>query len=200
MNTGVDSAACMEGSRRKEIQRVHDSRIVIRLIKLGLLIAALGFVGEGLFEVRKLVVAMAAPPSVPGQSKILEHFALQHLAFPMVCLLLPLRPVWLLGLVRSAASRWYLAVLAAILILPEALVSLGGPGGGDLLRPYPFDLRMDLLRSIQMVEVAGHFLNTLQLQHLLLNHVLLTGVLFTLALRPASLRAFFGPHTGGGVP
>jgi hypothetical protein len=59
---------------------------------------------------------------------------------------------------------------------------------------------VDLLRSIQMVDVAGHSLNTLQLQHLLLNHVLLTGVLFTLALRPSSLRAFFGPHTGGGVP
>jgi hypothetical protein len=42
---------------------VHDSRIAIRLIELGLLIAALGFVGEGLFEVRTLAAAMSAPHS-----------------------------------------------------------------------------------------------------------------------------------------
>lgn len=107
-----------------------------------------------------------------------------------------LPPNWLLGLVASAACRWCLAVLAAALMIPEAMVSLGGPGGGDLFRPYPFDLRVGFLRSVQMVEFAGHSLNTLQLQHLLLNHVLVTGVLFALALRPSSLQAFFGPHTG----
>ena len=63
---------------------MHGSRVTIRLIKLGLITAAIGFVGEGLFEVSRLAAVVTAPPSVPGQSKILEHFALQHLAFPIL--------------------------------------------------------------------------------------------------------------------
>lgn len=67
-------------------------RLGMRLVKLGLLIAALGFIGEGAFEIQKLILMLSAPPSVPGESKVLEHFAVQHVAFPILCLLLALRP------------------------------------------------------------------------------------------------------------
>jgi hypothetical protein len=175
-------------------------RTKMRLVKLGLVIAGVGFLGEGLFEIGRLSAVLTAPPSVPGESKIVEHFALQHLAFPVLCLLLAMRPAWLSGLVDSRACRWSLALLALVLVVPEVSVSFGGPGGGDLFRPYPFDLQVGLLRALQTLELGDRSINVLQLQHLFFNHVLLTAVLLALALRPSSLGAFFGPHTGGGAP
>ena len=178
----------------------RSSRTGMRLIKLGLVIAGVGFLGEGLFEVGRLSAVLAAPPSVPGEAKILEHFALQHVAFPILCLLLALRPAWLSGVVASGACRWFLASIAVVLVVPEVLVSFGGPGGGDLFRPYPFDLRLGFFKALQLLEFGGRSINALQLQHLFLNHLLLTAVLLALALQPSALRAFFGPHTGGGKP
>jgi len=174
-------------------------RIGIRAIKLGLLVAGVGFIGEGSFEIPRLLAVLSAPSSVPGESKIVEHFALQHAAFPSLCFLLVLRPALLRRFSESRLSRWFVAVLAVVLIAPEVLVSFGGPGGGDLFRPYPFDLRSSLLAAVQMVEVGAWTINLLQLQHLLLNHLLLSVVLAFVALRPRTLDAFFGPHTGAAV-
>jgi len=146
----------------------------MRLVKLGLLIAALGFIGKGGFEIRKLMLVLSGPPSAPGESKILEHFAVQHVAFPIHCLLLALRPAWLSSVFQSPLVRWFVAALALVLVVPQLLVSFGGPSGGDLFRPYPFDLRIDFLRAVKMVAIGGHNLNLIQLQHLFLNHLLLT--------------------------
>jgi hypothetical protein len=139
---------------------------------------------------------LASAPSAPGDSKILEHFAVQHIAFPVICLLLALRPWALTSLFKCAIVRWWVALVALVLILPEALVSLGGPAGGDLFRPYPFDLHSSLLAAIPMANVAGVPVNVIQVQHLLLNHLLLAAVLVTLALQPSRLRSFVGPRTG----
>jgi len=146
----------------------------MRLVKLGLLIAALGFIGKGGFEIRKLMLVLSGPPSAPGESKILEHFAVQHVAFPIHCLLLALRPAWLSSVFQSPLVRWFVAALALVLVVPQLLVSFGGPAGGDLFRPYPFDLRIDFLWAVKMVAIGGHNLNLIQLQHLFLNHLLLT--------------------------
>ena len=171
-------------------------RFWIRLTKVGLLLAAIGFLVEGLFEWDRFIGAFTAPPSVPGQSKIIEHFLVQHVLFPAIALLLVLRPASIRPVLSSRLNRLFLGTLAALLVVPELVVSLGGPHGGDLFRPYPFDLHLDFLRSLQMVQVGGKEINFLQAEHLLVNTFLFSGLVVLLSLRPGLLRGFFGPRTG----
>jgi hypothetical protein len=171
-------------------------RFWIRSTKVGLLLAAIGFLVEGLFEGSRFFEAFMAPPSVPGHSKIIEHFLVQHALFPAIALLLALRPTSITRVLSSPLNRLFLGVLAALLVAPELVASFGGPHGGDLFRPYPFDLRLDLPRSLQMIRIGGKAINFLRAEHLLVNTFLFSGVVVLLALRPKLVHAFFGPRTG----
>jgi hypothetical protein len=163
--------------------------------KFGLLLATLGFVGEGLFELPRLGRAFTRPPSVPGESKIVEHFAIQHLVFPLLGSLLVFRPASLRRLFDSRLSRGFFAGLSLALIIPETIVSFRP--GGDLFRPYRFDLRSHLLRTLESLALGSHHLNLLQALHLLLNHWLFSAVLTAVCLRPSLLDQFVGPHSLG---
>lgn len=170
-------------------------RLPIRLVKLTVLLGCIGLLVEGALELPKLLMPFTAPPSVPGQSKIIEHFALQHVLFPLLGVLLVFSPISLRRFLASRLTRAYLAALALLVTLPEALVSLRG----DLFRPYPFDLHAEFLKTIQMTQIGPLAVNMLQLQHLLFAHLALMGTLVVLAITPESLHRFAGPRTGEGL-
>jgi hypothetical protein len=175
--------------------RFRDLRILMRTLKLGALITALNYVVEGLFELDMVYAQFVYPPSVPGQAKIIEHFLIQHALFPLILLLLVFRPVALIAFFRSIISRYFLAILALLIFIPEIVVSFGY---GDLFNPYPFDLSSRILKSVEMIQFAGKSINLLQLEHLLFCHLLLTSIFVGLALSPSCLKAFAGPRTNKG--
>jgi hypothetical protein len=157
------------------------------------LFGAVGLMAEGLFEIKLLAAPFLAPPSVPGQSKIIEHFIVQHIAFPIVGLLLVFAPARLTGLFGSKLAAGLLATLAILVTLPELIVS-----SADLFRPYPFPLHSPILNQVQMLNFGTVQLNTLQVQHVLFAHLALMGMIVALGLRGVPLLArFAGPRTGG---
>jgi hypothetical protein len=148
------------------------------LVRVGLAVAAVSWVGEGYLERRLLGRAFRHRESTPGQSKIIEHFAVQHVFFPALATALAIAPGWALELLRRSRSLSVpLAMLSAVLCVPELQVSLrSADGPGDLFRPYPFPLSARI-RRIEMVHVGGRDVNVIQATHLGLNHLLFTGVL-----------------------
>jgi len=170
-------------------------RLVPRTIKGGLLLASLGFLVEGVFELPKLKRAVTQPPSVPGEAKVIEHFVLQHIAFPVLASFVIFSPLSLGLLFSSRLFRLFLSGSALVVAIPETIVSLRRDG--DLFRRYPFDVRSKTLRALEQVPVRSQRINFLQAGHLLLNHWLFAGVMIALCLRPVWLRTFAGPHTGG---
>jgi hypothetical protein len=163
------------------------------MAKAAILFGALGLMAEGLFETKLLIQPLVAPPSVPGQSKIIEHFMIQHVAFPLVGILLVFAPLRLTRLVASRLAMFLLGALALLVTLPEVLVSRT-----DLFRPYPFELHSPILNSIQMVDFGFANINTLQTQHLLFAHIALMGTIVILAfcMGHSLLNWFAGPRTG----
>jgi hypothetical protein len=172
---------------------VRKDRTAVRLAKAAILFGALGLMIEGLFELKLLIQPLVAPPSVPGQSKIIEHFVIQHVAFPVVGILLVFAPLRLRRLVASRLAMLLLGVLAILVTLPEAIVSRT-----DLFRPYPFELHSSMLNGIQMVDLGFAKINMLQMQHLAFAHITLMGMIAILAFfnGPALLHRFAGPRTG----
>jgi hypothetical protein len=175
---------------------MRPDRLPIRVAKLAILFGAIGLVIEGLFEVRLLAAPFLAPPSLPGQSKIIEHFLIQHVAFPFVGMLLVFAPLRLAPLFASRLAAGLLAVLAILVSLPELIVSRA-----DLFRPYPFELHAPFLKAVQMAEFGGLTINLLQAQHVLFAHLALMGSIVLLAARGAPLlMRFAGPRTGETAP
>ncbi|MCP3803440.1 hypothetical protein NLX83_29610 [Allokutzneria sp. A3M-2-11 16] len=168
----------------------HD-RWLMRAVKLAVLIGALGLLVEGLFELKLLVRPFVEPPSVPGQAKIIEHFLVQHIAFPVIGLLLVFAPSRLAGFAAARPATVLLGLIAVAVTIPEAIVS-----AGDLFRPYPFDLHSGLLERVQLLDVGGVRLNVLQAAHLACSHVALMGSVVALAIAgPPLLQRFAGPRT-----
>jgi hypothetical protein len=163
-----------------------------RLIKFAVLFGAIGLVGEALFEVGKLSAPFVDPPSVPGQGKIIEHFAFQHVLLPFSAVLVVFWPAQLQQLFASPIARVWLAAVVALVTIPEVLVSFKS----DLFREYPFQLHSELLQQIQMQTIGGLSVNVLQLQHLVFAHLALMGTVFALCVRPEAMRFFAGPRTG----
>jgi hypothetical protein len=179
-----------------EIQRtmgIRTDRSAARLVKAAILFGAFGLMIEGLFEFKLLVQPLVAPPSVPGQSKIIEHFAIQHVAFPIIGVLLVFAPLRLRRLVASRLAMCLLGTLGLLATLPEAIVSRT-----DLFRPYPFELHNPMLKAVQMVDLGFVSINTLQMQHLLFAHFTLMGTIAVLAFFNGFglLSWFAGPRTG----
>lgn len=171
---------------------MRTDRTVPRLLKIAILFGVVGLVGEGSFELKRLLTPLLAPPSVPGEAKILEHFAVQHVAFPILGLLLVFAPRTLGSLVRARAALGWLASLAVIVSVPEFLVSRT-----DLFRPYPFSLHNSMLESLQMLRVGSLTVNLLQLQHLVFAHgAVMGGVVALAALGDKLLEWLSGPRTG----
>ena len=167
-------------------------RWTMRVVKLAVLFGAVGLIGEGLFELRLLVAPLTAPPSIPGQSKIIEHFVVQHVAFPIIAMLLAFAPLRLVRLFGSKLAASLLAVLAGLVTMPELVVSRT-----DLFRPYPFELHAGLLRAVQMIDLGAVSFNLLQAQHLIFAHLVLMGSIVVVALSGGkALRYFAGPRTG----
>lgn len=167
-------------------------RWAMRAVKLAVLFGAAGLIVEGLFELKLLAEPLFAPPSVPGQSKIIEHFVVQHIAFPLFGLLLVFAPWRLVRLAASRLATGLLGLLAVLVTIPEMIVSRT-----DLFRPYPFDLHSDLLERIQMQDMGGWSLNILQAHHLAFAHIALMGAILAFAVvGPMVLRQFAGPRTG----
>lgn len=175
---------------------IKDYRIGIRLIKIGVLLAVLGFIVEGLFEIRNFLQYFYDPPSIPGQGKIIEHFILQHIIFPLFGLCLVFRPAYLVSVVKNRAIMFILTAVSVVIFIPELIVSLRS----DLFRPYPFDLKIPLLNYIQMIEFNRQQVNFLQLEHVILNHVLFTGIFVILLYNFQNLKYFSGPNTNKGFP
>lgn len=124
--------------------------------------------------------------SLPGQSKILEHFAVQHVAFPAVAAGLALRPDVAVSKLSGSAATLTMAVMSAVLCVPETQVSMrSADGPGDLFRPYPFALP-EAVRRLEMMSIGDRSVNVVQALHLGLNHYLFTCVLGWLALRRPS--------------
>jgi hypothetical protein len=173
----------------------HD-RTPVRIAKLAILFGAIGLIVEGLFELRLLVAPFLAPPSVPGQSKIIEHFLIQHVAFPVIGMLLVFAPLRLTYLFASRFAGGLLAALAVLVSVPELIVSRG-----DLFRPYPFELHAPFLKAVQMVEFGSLTINLLQAQHVLFAHLALMGSITLLAVKGGPLlMRFAGPRTGETSP
>ncbi|MCZ8155010.1 MAG: hypothetical protein O9264_02750 [Leptospira sp.] len=171
---------------------MRNDRWGFRALKLAILCGSIGLIVEGLFELKLLVQPIASPASVPGQSKIYEHFVIQHLTFPLIGFFLVFFPRRINGLVSSRFAIIVLAVIATLVTIPEIIVSQK-----DLFRPYPFNLRVSILETIQMISVFGKPLNLLQLQHLIFSHFFLMGTIIVLAIRGNSfLLKFAGPRTG----
>jgi hypothetical protein len=160
-----------------------DTTIVIRLL---FFMAAVGFLIEGLFELKRVHLYITRPPSVPGYDKILEHFGLQHIVFPWIGLGIAFFPAYSLQAIDSDASRWLLLGFVVLVAIPETIVSFGK--SGDLFRPYPFDLRNRWLKKMEMVKLGGKSFNLLQAQHLLLNHWMYLVVFAWFAFDPLSLK------------
>jgi hypothetical protein len=158
-----------------------------------MLAGAIGLAAEGMFEWRALLSPFLSPPSTPGQSKIIEHFLLQHVLFVCIGFLFVFRPAALRTTFQSIFVRFYLGALALAVTLPELIVSFKS----DLFRPYPFELRVPFLKAIQMISFSSFQVNVLQVQHLLFAHFALMGGILAICLRPQWLRIFFGPRTGG---
>jgi hypothetical protein len=169
-------------------------RARVRGAKALLLTAGLSLVVEGAIELPRLRQAVLHPPSVPGESKIVEHFAVQHLAFPALIGALVVRPSLLRGLIASRAARYTIATAAVALTVPETVVSLKG----DLFRPYPFDLPGRLLPRMEVMRVGGRDINVIQAHHLLSSGWGWSAAAVALAVRPGLLAAFAGPRTSGG--
>lgn len=169
-------------------------RVFPRVVKLCLLLGALSLIIEGLLELKKLKDPFVRPPSVPGESKILEHFCLQHLVWPMLALGFVFYPALLKDVLASTLATLFFAVTFVLLLLPESIVSLKG----DLFRPYPFDLKLAFFKRIEMVQVFSRPVNLLQLTHLAFSHILLTMCFLWIALEPAALHFFAGPLTSRG--
>jgi hypothetical protein len=167
-------------------------RVWIRFLKVAILIGSVGIFIEGLFELKILIKPIFDPPSIPGQSKIYEHFLIQHFSFPLIGLLLVFKPINLTNLVKSKIAMYLLASIAILVTIPEAIVSYK-----DLFRPYPFNLHSNFLKHIQMIEFENFSLNLLQLQHLIFAHFFLMGTIFLLSLFGVKfLQIFAGPRTG----
>lgn len=173
----------------------HD-RWTARAIKGAILLGVASLVIEGLFELKLVVQPFIAPPSVPGQSKIIEHFVVQHLAFPLIGLMVVFAALRLERLFGSQLAAGLLAALALLVTIPEALVSRA-----DLFRPYPFELHSNLLKAIQMLDLGPVQINLLQSQHLLFAHFLLMGTIVSIAVGGVPvLHRFAGPRTGETTP
>jgi hypothetical protein len=166
-------------------------RLAIRAWKLLIILGAASLLVEAVFELKLLVNPLINPPSVPGQSKIIEHFLIQHCAFPLMGLLLVFAPSRLIPFVQDRLVAIIIASLAILVSIPEAIVSRT-----DLFRPYPFDLP-EILTFVQMMPLGSVQLNLLQLQHLLCSHLaLMGGIVFIVFAGLNGLRFFAGPHTG----
>jgi hypothetical protein len=171
---------------------MHRARV--RWSKALLLTAGISLAVEGALELPRLRQAVSDPPSVPGESKIAEHFAIQHVAFPALIGALVFRPSLLRGLIASRAARYTIATAAVALAVPETVVSLQG----DLFRPYPFTLPGRLLPRLEMTRVGGRDLNVIQAHHLLSSAWGWSAAAAALAVRPDLLAAFAGPRTSSG--
>jgi len=168
------------------------ARLGIRVLKLCILLGVFGLLVEGLFELKLLVQPFLKPASVPGEDKIIEHFAVQHVLFPVLGLALVFWPLAVRDAFASTMFRVLIGCLAVLVTLPEIIVSVRS----DLFRPYPFDLHSAWLSAVQMVDIGTVRINLLQAQHLVLSHLCLMGTLLWLSAAPDQLRAFAGPRTG----
>lgn len=170
----------------------HDRR-VMRIAKASLLMGVIGLVGEGAFELKLLAAPFLTPESVPGRSKIYEHFVVQHVTFPVIGTLLVFAPDRLIKLVESRLATGMLAAIAILVTAVEANTSRT-----DLFRPYPFALHSALLDRIQLVRITGRTVNALQATHLVFSHGVLMGSIVALAIaRRPLLARFAGPRTSG---
>ncbi len=160
-------------------------KLIRGALRCGMGLAALGWAGEGLLEVPRLRRAFSKTQteSTPGESKIIEHFAVQHLAFPAIAATMALAPHRLKGPLSSRIVRAFAAALSVILVIPETRVSFGaGEEKGDLFRRYPFPIRGRALKKLELVHVGGREINMIQAQHLVLNHWLFTGLLIAITI------------------
>jgi hypothetical protein len=172
----------------------HD-RWMMRTVKAAVLLGGVGLLGEGAFELKLVAAPFTDPESVPGRNKIIEHFIVQHLAFPTIGLLLVFAPARLRRLVESRLATGMLALIAVTVTAVEANTSRI-----DLFRPYPFNLHSALLNRIQMTDIGGRRINLLQATHLAFSHMALMGTIVALAiLGPSALARFAGPRTGEDV-
>jgi hypothetical protein len=169
-------------------------RVLPRVVKLCLLLGAFSLIVEGLLELRKLKDPFIRPPSVPGEAKILEHFWLQHLVWPTIALSFVFYPALLQDVLASTFATVSLAFMFILLVLPELIVSIKG----DLFRPYPFDLKLKVLKRIQMLRLGSRPVNVLQLSHLAFSHILLTVCFLWVGLEPSALHFIAGPLTHRG--
>jgi hypothetical protein len=172
--------------------RMRSDRTAWRICKVAILLGAIGLVGEGTLELGRLAAQFYHPPGVPGQSKIIEHFALQHVFFPAIAVALVFWPPSLNRLFGSIAIRLYLGALIILVTVTELIVSIRS----DLFRPYSFALRSALLNQLQTVPVGHLSINLLQAQHLLFSHFVLMGAILMLAINPNLIARFAGPRTG----
>jgi len=169
-------------------------RAGVRTAKVLLLSGAVSLVVEGVLELPRVRKAVTAPPSVPGESKILEHFVVQHVAFPALISALVFRPSLLRGILGSTAARYAMAAAAVGLAVPETVVSLQG----DLFRRYPFPLPGRRLERVEILRIGRREVNVIQAHHLLSATWGWGAAAALLALRPNLLDYFAGPRTRTG--
>jgi hypothetical protein len=150
--------------------------------------AAWNFLTEGRMEVKIVRDYFLSPPSVPGESKILEHFALQHIVYPMIGFGIALYPMETLNLLDEFALKLVLFASMLMVAIPETVVSFRK--GGDLFRPYPFPVTSPLRKRIYMFKIGTMQLNFLQLKHLLLNHWMYSAVFGYFILYPDAIKAW----------
>jgi hypothetical protein len=172
--------------------KMNINRLPMRLVKCAIFLGAIGLMIEALFELNTFAKPFLAPPSIPGQSKIIEHFLLQHIVFPIIGFLLVFSPFHLRSLIKSKLATSFLVIAAVLVTIPESIVS-----GKDLFRPYPFTLHSSFLDAIQMVRFGRFEINLLQAQHLMFSHFCLMGSIVMLAFAGEDgLKYFAGPRTG----
>jgi len=162
------------------------------LLKIAILLGGLGLVQEGLLELPRVSRAFLTPPGVPGQSKIIEHFAVQHVLLPVLAILLVFYPMSLKPMLASPIIRVFLGMVLLLVTLPEIIVSFRG----DLFQPYRFELGSRFLNSIQIIAIGKIRINLLQVLHLLLSHFALMGTIVWICISPKALDYFASVSAG----
>jgi magnesium-transporting ATPase (P-type) len=154
-----------------------------------------GLVGEGIMEVGRLAAALSGPTSVPGESKLIEHFAFTHVLVPSLAIMLVFWPEKLRATFSSVPIRLYLVLLLVCVTVPETLISFRS----DLFRPYPFNLP-SWLDAHQIVRISGNDFNVIQFHHLLFSHYIVMGSLAAACISDSLRARFFGVDGSASSP
>jgi hypothetical protein len=166
----------------------HDVLVIV--VRLGFFLGAMNLLSEGKIEIPILRNYFLAPDLVPGRSRIVEHFLMQHILFPAIGFGIALAPVTTFDLLKADALRLTLFLLMLMVLIPEFIVSFS-PKSGDMFRPFPFEVKGLVRERIHMITIGSFRLNFLMFLHVLLAHLIFVVTFFYFLVWPVQTQRWF---------